>query len=213
MGQGVTQLLISQSKKFIFLHIPKTAGSSLRSALAEHTDLDTYALESYPAKLGGQAHMQQSYLLKSGLWSDFQGYYEFTVVREPLSRLLAIYNYSFGRRNTWSTITPSKHGSFARFAQRVRRTYQLRPYDNLFYHSQLEWLEQPLTGRVNVYKFEDLINDTASLSQSLGVDIYLPHDNINENKLVTMSDLSSQEIKYCLDFLSEEYDLLDYVKP
>jgi hypothetical protein len=206
-------LLISQSKKFIFLHIPKTAGSSLRNALAEHTDLDTYRLESYPTVLGGQGHMQQSYLLKSGLWSDFQGYYEFTVVREPLSRLLGIYNYNFNRRNTWSTITPSKHGSFARFAQHVKMTYQHRPYDNLFYHSQLEWLEQPLTDRVHVYKFEDLIKDITPLSQSLGLDINLPHDNINENKLVTMSDLSSQEIKYCLDFLSEEYDRLDYVKP
>jgi hypothetical protein len=92
-------------------------------------------------------------------------------------------------------------------------TYQHRPRNNLFYHSQLEWLEQPLTDRVHVYKFEDLINDISPLSLALGLDIDMSHDNKNKNKVLTVSDLSSQEIKYCLDFLSEEYDRLNYVKP
>ena len=204
MGQGVTQLLISQSKKFIFLHIPKTAGTSLRNALSGYADLNTYELETYPEELGGQGHMQQSYLLESGLWSDFQGYHEFAVVREPLARLVGIYNYNLRR---------IIYGSFSRFAQHVKMTYQHRPRNNLFYHSQLEWLEQPLTDRVHVYKFEDLINSVAPLSQALDLDINLTHDNKNKNKTLTVSDLSLKEIKYCLDFLSEEYDLLNYVKP
>jgi hypothetical protein len=204
MGKGVAPLLISQSKKFIFLHIPKTAGTSLRNALSGYADLNTYELETYPQELGGQGHMQQSYLLESALWSDFQGYYEFAVVRDPLSRLVGLYNYNF---------RPRKYGSFARFAQHVKMTYQHRPRNNLFYHSQLEWLEQPLTDRVHVYKFEDLINDISPLSLALGLDIDMSHDNKNKNKALTVSDLSSQEIKYCLDFLSEEYDRLSYVKP
>jgi hypothetical protein len=197
-------LLISQSKKFIFLHIPKTAGTSLRNALSEYANLNTYDLETYPEELGGQGHMQQSYLRESGLWDDFQGYYEFAVVREPLERLVGLYNYNF---------RPIKYGNFSRFAQHVKLTYQNRPHNNLFYHSQLEWLEQPLTDQVHVYKFEDLVKDTIPLSQSLGIDINLAHDNRNKNKILTVAELSSEEIKYCLDFLSEEYDKLDYVKP
>lgn len=69
--------MICHERKFIFVHIPKTAGSSVSEALGltwqNHKDLARYRKE-----------------LEAKVFSD---YFKFTIVRNPWERLLSDYNF------------------------------------------------------------------------------------------------------------------------
>jgi len=69
--------VICHERQFIFVHIPKTAGSSLNEALGvpwqNHKDLSRYQREVTP--------------------EIFRNYFKFTVVRNPWARLFSDYNF------------------------------------------------------------------------------------------------------------------------
>lgn len=175
-------MILSEEKKFIFFHIPKTAGSSLRKILSPYTSEFNF---TYDRKLGHPYHIKQSYI-KDQLQVDLYDYYEFVVVRDPLERLISMFNH--GRREQF--------GEFYKFALHVSRCY-LNPETNHFYHSQLDWIKNPLTNDINVYRFEE-VTDKMGTHECLG------------NYEFTVSDMTDKEMNFCMDFLSEEYEFLKY---
>ena len=226
-------MLISKSKKFIFLHIPKTAGSSMRDALGDYADFDTTfahapvevglayyqqskdtlkhvarmnfdLLGTYPPELGAGNHITQEYLKNSGLWlEDLTGYFEFTIVRNPLDRVVSMYNH----RNKDKSCGPN----FLRFAKRVKMNYQGNFDLNNFYRPQTAWITHPLTDKVHIFKFEDLAESVEPLEMALGFKLDFPHVNRNRMKTISsVADLSDEEVEYCLDFLEQEYNDLGY---
>jgi len=75
-------MLISHKYKFIFIHIQKTAGTSISSVL------DSYCEESYPLmKHASAVKIQEKF--GSDVWSE---YFKFSFIRNPYERLLSWYN-------------------------------------------------------------------------------------------------------------------------
>ena len=176
-------MILSEEKKFVFFHIPKTAGSSLRKILTPYA---SEFLFTYDRKLGHPYHIKQSYIREQLNGINLEEYFEFVVVRDPLERLISMFNH--GRREQF--------GEFYKFALHVSRCY-VNPETNHFYHSQLDWLKNPLTNNINVYRFEN-ITEQMSTHESVGVYEF------------TMSDMTDKEMNFCMDFLSEEYEYLKY---
>ena len=81
--------MISLKHKFIFVHIPKCAGCSLKEHLKEHSD----------DELVNSHHMGLQKIIKN-LNIESKDYYKFTFVRNPWERILSLYSF-------WLNQTPS----------------------------------------------------------------------------------------------------------
>lgn len=193
-------MIVSHSKRFIFFHIPRTAGSALRTALNSHQYID-FNTEDYIKKLPpGIDPMHINQTIARPMLENVDHYFEFTVVRNPLIRLLSLYNKFF-----------NKFGTFSNFIQRLsahyNNTFPISVHADIF-NSQLHWIQTPLTSKIHIFKFEDIVKDTTELSVKLGIDpFFLPKEN-QAQQLV--DSLSTTEIDFCKEFLKLEYEILNY---
>jgi hypothetical protein len=140
----------------------------------------------------------------SRLWNvDVRKFYEFTIVREPLDRLISMYNYMPGHVG-WGS-------DFDRFAKIVAFYYKHPGHLPDFYDSQLEWANRPYTDKMNVFKLEERDEWFPELCKSLDLgDIKFPLENQVVTQRINKDILSSETKKFCYTFLEEEYDLLGY---
>jgi hypothetical protein len=96
-------MLISNSKKFIFVHIPKTGGTSITEILDKELKWDDIVLggtrvgevftEYWSPRFGLYKHTMPPHI-KSVLGDEvYCTYRKFVVVRNPISRVLSAYKY------------------------------------------------------------------------------------------------------------------------
>lgn len=75
--------MISLVKKFAFIHVNKTGGTSITDALAEHEDVQPWLLDHDPAR-------KYRLVLGPALWSEM---FSFGVIRNPWDRMVSSYEY------------------------------------------------------------------------------------------------------------------------
>jgi hypothetical protein len=189
-------MVLSSTKQFIFWHIPKTAGVSLRAILEQYA---TIKADNYmPLVKDDPFHINQIDFLNLNIGQVPNNCFEFVVVRNPLDRLVSMYAYG---KNS------ERFGSFSNFAQRVAMNYRHRTMSN-FYNSQLDWITTPVTDRVHIYRFEQLGSVLDDLCTKINID---KQPLVHYNKSVNVADvLSAREVEFCKDFLAEEYEVLNY---
>ncbi|KJD33390.1 hypothetical protein PK35_05900 [Tamlana nanhaiensis] len=91
-------MVISKNKKFIFIHIPKSAGTSIQSALELNLNNENHWAVSKTTKHQSLKDLitlyeHSNFLEKLVQDFSFLNYYKFAVVRNPFDRLLSLYNY------------------------------------------------------------------------------------------------------------------------
>jgi hypothetical protein len=191
-------MILSRLKQFVYWHIPKTAGISIRALLEQYTTTKVVDYKSKFDSLTDPLHINQQDFLKLNFDEIPSNYFEFVVVRNPLDRLVSMYNYGHNSK---------KFGSFSNFAQRVAQHYQ-HPTMSNFYNSQLDWIKQPITDRLQIYKLETLEQNLAELCIKINID---NQPLMHYNKSINVTDkLSTREVEFCRDFLAEEYEILNY---
>lgn len=97
-------MIICNSKRFIFIHIPKCAGTSVTRALAPScrwndivlgsTDFGTGIEGAYKKKFGLEKHSTVRDVVNvvgEEVWSE---YFTFTIVRNPLHRIVSWYTFA-----------------------------------------------------------------------------------------------------------------------
>lgn len=143
---------------YVFIHINKTAGSSIERALALRFEHMT-ALEKR-AQLG---------------WVRWQRAFKFAFIRNPWSRALSHYHF---RVQTNQTGLGDRHLSFRDWARAVFQDRDPRYRDQeLMFQTQWHWLSDEADRCLVDYigRFETLQADFASLSRILGTSSPLPH--------------------------------------
>mgnify|MGYP000199163942 CR=1 FL=1 len=108
--------------KVLFLHIPKTAGSSLRRALTNNPDIEYHEWQ--------QDHHSLSTLLTRCQYHNFTPDFSFTVVRNPYDRMESLFSYSrllYKREYSISNIAHQKkfYKDFRLFTE-----YKFKPWLN-----------------------------------------------------------------------------------
>jgi hypothetical protein len=201
-------LLISPSKKILFLHIPRTAGSSiydtLKAVCPDSTDFQKNLTYQYIKKSHGanlftiDHHIDQTSLKKiintAGL--NLDDYFEFTIVRNPYERLLSQYNYTSNRQNL----------DFDTFLD----LYEIK--NQSFWHeSQLNWTKNPITKNFKYYKYEELDKAWIEIQERTGLGLTdLPL--INQTRIKTISKLSQKQKDRIYSILKDEFEFLNYEK-
>jgi len=176
-------MLVSHENKFIFIHIPKTAGSSIQKALTPHS---TSCPRTRGARLMSRAgiitnrksfylpkHERYSYIKRRLGTEEYEKMFSFAFVRNPWDRLVSYYHFV--------NKTPHHHRnaklgklSFDDFVKgEVKR---MKSYQNRYIYSEEGELQVDFVGR-----FENLAEDFSFITQKIGLDIELPHTNSSKH--------------------------------
>lgn len=212
-------MIISHSKKFIFIHNYKVAGSSI-----------TQALDKYAAKSPKNSSLMDNILYKTGIypgyWAGgrlkfhikanelkeilsakvFDSYYKFGFVRNPWDWQVSLYNYGL----SWELHHQRElFKSFKSFDEYIewRVNHEVRLQKDFFYDSAGKCLMN------FIGKFETINEDFNLICRELGINVSLPHINKREDDKKYLSYYSSKSIDMIFDAYNEDILTFKYGKP
>ena len=162
--------MISYDKKFIFVHINKTAGTSMEKALVD------YGVKKLQEKgdLKFELNYNQSQHFncdeyKKYLGSEYDDYFKFTVVRNPFDRVVSYYYGGAIQKGL-------------NFKDWVVDRYLNENYKDYIrmYSDYTHWFDK---DEINcVLKFENLDQDFIKLKETLDLNCELGKANVNKSR-------------------------------
>lgn len=179
-------MLLSIEKNFIFIHIPKTAGSSMTRALApwcvrpERTQwrrlLSHLPVPEAPARANLRQHDKATWLKRKLPGHLYDGAYKFAVARNPFDLTASNYHH-LRRQPRRRRHRQSQDWDFKAFLHYLERKNRLTRID------QMSWITDR-RGRLivdEVLRFETLADEFSTLAKRLGLpdDLALPRANAN----------------------------------
>lgn len=192
----------SDGKEIIFIHVPKTAGTSIATML-ERKPLHV-PLSRYYAWNGQRA---------DAAW-------KFAVVRDPAIRLHSAYNYlssSIGVNESldvrWSTEVFSGVETYEEFLDLMfKPSFRARIMRWTHFRPQADWVcRKPRQGIAldRVLRFEVLDDGIEELSQQMGQTLKLPHLRLPHRKRVT-KPLSDRHRELIYRLYRKDYEAFGY---
>lgn len=225
-------MIISLNRKFAFIHIPKTAGVSIETALKQ---FDQQARASSANKLARLLRIpmdldkacwgrHDGLKLVESLTNDarLQGLTTFAVVRNPYTHAVSHYNYmkSLPVKRYGARVRKMSFETYLRMRQRPAGTFVQLYERNLWFMrlpDQASFVcdrkEKVIASRI--LRFENLSEEWAQLCRDLGLDACeLPHTNKgsirpNYSSSIEMTDECRHLIE---DIYARDFDLFDYKK-
>ena len=182
-------MLISESKKFLFVHIQKTAGRSFEAVLKDNIP----DLKSLPG-----THDHASWV-RGNFGESWDEYYKVAFVRNPWDRLVSWYFMfirkgntrwykrmtGLGRYNKIRQYVLDNANSFEEFIYKCTDTIEDTDGKKSFLYNQLDYVSD---GEGNVIvdyigRFENLVHDTGEVFNHLGIQgASLPHKNSSDHR-------------------------------
>lgn len=158
-------MIVSIQKRFVFIHIPKTAGSSIFRVLTSCNDApDTD--ENRHMEWIRITEKYRNLVSRTGeAAGELESYFKFAFVRNPWDRVVSMYSYRLRNREIPADL------SFREFVLK-RHNY---PFG---IHREQVKLVEDLQGKIAmdyIGRFENLKNDWSILQDRLKIDSGLPH--------------------------------------
>lgn len=193
--------MVQEENKFIFIHIPKTAGTSIGRALGFTT----------------QCHKTPAMKPNAEYWN--KKYFKFAFVRHPFDRFLSAYFYHFQMFKKRPTKqreliykTGSSVDSFNYFVSRLAHPSQFRRQvkKDLWFREQCFWLlgkdvyEYDFIGR-----FERLEKDFQYIQEKIKTNAELMHKNKTKRKCF-QNYYTAKSKKIIQGFYQRDFKLLSY---
>lgn len=166
-------LLINRAQKWAYIHIPKTGGTSISSVLS---------------KVNGTERVTMHDSIRA--FDNADGYFIFTFVRNPFTRLLSAYQHSLRKKEF--------NVSFQDFLK-------LEVSSHIWMMPQYYFVTAGSTETQNVSfigKYENLNKDISYVFNKLNINSKLPH--LNSNPIYKRHPNIKQE-NYYKTFYSEEW--------
>lgn len=164
--------MISLAKKFLFVHVPKTAGNSLQKILLDYSEdrivtnknqdgVDRFEIKGFTARKSKHFNLKK---YRKHVDPDvYQTLYKFGCVRNPWERMISFY-FSPHRK----TDTFIRSDFFA----------LLQKQPTALSYLTLNGLNGGTIGVDFIMKFENLSEDFASVCKKIGIDTSpIPHHN------------------------------------
>ena len=208
-------MILSTRHKFIFWHVPKAAGTSIRAVLEPHsTNLDHVFggplwTRSYLTK--DWIHINQDDFKREMSGLQVKHYRETAFVRHPYSVMVSKYNY-----NTQETEIHTRYG----IMRNTPKALTIDQYITKITTStdgawttfpQTHWTKNPLTSAgVKVFRVEDFPSAWMDFQQYINLELPpLPHENRSQN-LFTVRDLTQEQKDHIYENFKCDFDAFGY---
>jgi len=157
--------MISFQKRFLFVHIPKTAGNSIQSILRDYSEDELVALRDEQDGIERFGLRNPKYKIKkhstlaeykTALGEvQFGGLYKFTCARNPWDRMVSYYFTPTQNRAAWDR---------KKFRKAIVKALSVADY------LRLDKVEEDPFGNVDyVMRFENLADDFRTVCGTLGI--------------------------------------------
>jgi len=183
--------MISHKHKCIFIHIPKTGGSSVENVLwplkSDRTidNLWMGFVKPYYNKYqtGGLQHLTSEQIKKEVGDNIFNSYYKFSIKRNPYDKAVSQFVYMKQKRNDLrGFIGMRENTSFKKYLQLISKTLHVQwmPQTDFLVDSKREVIVD------DIIRFENLNEDFQIIINQLGIqNIHLSHENKTKRKHYT----------------------------
>jgi len=210
-------MLISHSKKFIFIHNYKVAGTSIKHILKDFSNINfkqsptidkiKILLGIYPRIFSNNFHVHiKSQELKEKIPEEiFRDYFKFGFVRNPWDWQVSLYTYMLKNKNHFQHKLIKKM-NFEEYIQ-WRVDKDLRFQKDFFFDVKGNKLVD------FIGKFENLNNDFKIICVKIGVDATLPHLNKSRTDPDYLSYYSQETIDLVYDAFKDDIKTFKYNKP
>ena len=198
-------MVVCHIRKIIFIHIPKTAGSSIEHLLR---DEGKYELDFIGVRNGRSTHHYMGIELKMILKELYPTYYKFSFVRNPYDRLIS--EYFWCRINNVGNKFNKTFDEFLDYVEDVIKNKKFfKPIENDHFIPQYSFLffnKKLLVN--NIFKYEDLENVTPLIKKRLKIKTVLQHLNKSVKNEITLTQEQKDRIYnlYQIDFQTFNYD-------
>jgi hypothetical protein len=182
-------MLISYSHKFIFIHIYKAAGTSIRSAITPFLLLPyqkitkrclaEFGIQVYNTKPLSN-HSKAVEIIELMGRKKFNKYFSFAVVRNPWDHQVSLYSYMFKKRDHPQHTMISAMSGFDEYIE-------WRCYNEVRLQSDFLIDSSGQNVVSNILKFENLSNDFNQLCKKINISAQLQ----TMNKSVRINDYKS----------------------
>ncbi|MCL3880933.1 sulfotransferase family 2 domain-containing protein [Marivita sp. GX14005] len=212
-------MIISPGRRFIFVHIPKTGGTSMALALEDRAHRDDILIGDTPkarkrknrlAKLRGRGRLWKHSTLADidGIVSPdaLDGMFVFTLVRNPWDRLVSYYHWLRAQSFAHPAVTLAAALPFPQFVahEQTRTTLSAAPYRSY---------TRDASGQDRAALFirlEHLEEDLGPLSQHLGFTPALPHVNRSDRPRDHRSVYTDAAAEAVAQICAEDIEQFDY---
>jgi len=182
-------MILSTGRNYVFVHIPKTGGTSLALALEARAMKDDIMLGDTP-KAKQRRHRVQGITTKGRLWkhstlSDIDGLvpdavldglFAFTLVRNPWDRAVSYYHWLLTQRFDHPAVQLAQSVDFAGFVVHPQTLSSFRRTPAAHYMRRADGAEQ-CSAYIRIEHFDA---DAAPLVDHLGFALRLPTQNTSE---------------------------------
>jgi hypothetical protein len=197
-------MVVCHNRKIIFIHIPKTAGSSIEHLLR---DEGKYELDFIGVRNGRSTHHYMGIELKIILKELYSVYYKFSFVRNPYDRLISEYfwcrikniGYKFNKTfdeflDYVEDIVKNK-----KFTEHIENDHFIPQYLFLFFDNKL------IVN--NIFKYEDIETVIPLIIKKLKIKTSLKHLNKTNKNEITLDETQKERIYnlYKIDFQTFNY--------
>jgi hypothetical protein len=185
-------MIISHGRKYIFVHAPKTGGTSMALALEARAMKDDIMLGDTPKAVKRRRRLKDvkaaGRLWKHSTLADIDGIvsptqiedlFTFTLVRNPWDRMVSYYHWLKVQRFEHAIVTLARSMTFKDFVQtkQIIDSFRATP-------AQHYMTDHAGTERCNAYiRIEDFAQDAQPLMDHLGFDLTLEHVNKSDRAL------------------------------
>jgi hypothetical protein len=209
MPQVVKPMIWSPSRKFCFIHISKTGGTSIEEAYTPHIRFGDVVLAALPDGIDrwyGKAmsagkHSSAHHISRLAGKSVFEEMLSIAVVRDPLERMVSYYRWIHSYDHRGERERGLKEtADFSEFTEKVA-TFMLHQTRMVCDHKSGEKLVKFL---IPFPKISEGWNQVAAV---LKIDSPLPHVNASQKKI--MADVSSEARQRVFDIFADDVQLFE----
>jgi len=207
--------MISHDDKCIFVHVPKSGGSSIESLIwpGERREVDLWMgfVSKYRNKYqtGGLQHLLATQIRDHVGEDVFNQYFKFSFVRNPWDKAVSQFSYMSDRSDLMQYIGMKEGCSFKKYLELMQKKthVQWEKQYKFIYDENLESLVNYL-GR-----FENIESDTKEIFSRLGLEFNcVPHTNKSFRKKFSLY-WDDESIEMVGDIYKEDIDIFDYSFP